>query len=95
MLKQIDILNAARAKNHKPSWYALRKTLQLDEPRLYAYRKRGVIMPDEIALQVADLAGFSRDYVLVCLAAERAGDTPSGLALSALADMIEGGQKTA
>lgn len=71
-MKTQELLDAVKSRYSLPSDYALAKFLGIDQTTVSGYRRRGIVMDDEIALLVADKLEMDRGAVLAWMHAERA-----------------------
>lgn len=84
-MKTQDLLDAVKSRYSLRSDYALAKFLCIDQTTVSGYRRRGIVMDDEIALLVADKLGMDAGEVLAWMHAERAKSPAAKKALEKLA----------
>ncbi|MFN3586041.1 MAG: hypothetical protein ACK4UT_00940 [Moraxellaceae bacterium] len=72
MLTTADIYTAVKALIGKDSAYAVAKVLGASNQAALTWRDGRHVMDDARAIKAAQMLGWDADYVLACLAAERA-----------------------
>lgn len=77
MLTANAIVEMLRKHTETGSDYAVGKLLGKRPQTVHMWIHKGGTMSDETALIAAKILGFDSGYVLACMAAERAKDTPS------------------
>lgn len=77
MLNTAQIVELVRRQSNTGSLYAASKLLEVRPQTITGYTSSYRVMNDEIGLKAASLLGIDPDYVLACLAAERAKDSPA------------------
>lgn len=77
MLTTSEIVEKLRLLTETGTKYAAAKLIGVRPQTLDNWLIRGSVMNDETALLAASKLDLDPDYVLACLAAERAKDTPA------------------
>lgn len=77
MLKSMQIVELLRDQTETRSDYAVSKLLGIRPQTICNWKSGRGAMSEDIALKAADLLGFDPEYVLACVTAERAKDTPT------------------
>jgi hypothetical protein len=80
-----QLVAAMRAVTNTGSMYSVYKALGTSEQTARRWC-RGAVMTDEYALKAAELLGWSPDWVLASIAAERHAGTPAGEVWGRIAD---------
>lgn len=88
MQTTVDFLDAVRAAYALTSDYQVAKKLGISPAQISQYRTGRHTLGDEKALQVAELLELSPDYVLACMATERAKGEKARKAWAGLAKKL-------
>jgi hypothetical protein len=71
-MNTVDFLDLVKRRHNVPSDYALAKLLGVRHQTVSMYRTADSTLGDQTALRVAELLELRPEYVLACVAAERA-----------------------
>lgn len=77
MLTTVDIIELVRLETEARTKYAAARRLGVLHQTLANWIVRGSVMRDETGLKAAEILDIDPDYILACLAAERAKDSPA------------------
>ena len=83
-----SLIDLFEKSNENCTDYRAAKLLEIDKSTISEWRRKGSVMKDETGLKIAETLGLEPDYVLACLAAERAKDSQTRVIWEGIANRL-------